>query len=99
GSAGAPGWRHGRGTAGAAFRGGGLPCCIAQSRAALARVGEALSGGVPSPAEAAKAGLASGRDTAMLHRSTTAIDPPTVAGRPALVACGPSRGGLEVGCS
>ena len=41
--------------AGAAFRGVGVPDCIAQGRAAAARVGEVLSGGVPGPAEAAEA--------------------------------------------
>jgi oxygen-dependent protoporphyrinogen oxidase len=41
--------------AGAAFRGVGVPDCIAQGRAAAARVGEALSGGVPGPAEVADA--------------------------------------------
>ena len=41
--------------AGAAFRGVGVPDCIAQGRAAAARVGEVLSGGVPGPAEVADA--------------------------------------------
>ena len=41
--------------AGAAFRGVGLPDCIAQGRAAATRVGEVLSGGVPGPAEVAEA--------------------------------------------
>ncbi|MDO8485494.1 MAG: protoporphyrinogen oxidase [Candidatus Limnocylindrales bacterium] len=41
--------------AGAAFRGIGVPDCVAQGRAAAARVGEVLSGGVPGPAEAAEA--------------------------------------------
>jgi oxygen-dependent protoporphyrinogen oxidase len=41
--------------AGAAFRGVGVPDCIAQGRAAATRVGEVLSGGVPGPAEAAEA--------------------------------------------
>jgi oxygen-dependent protoporphyrinogen oxidase len=41
--------------AGAAFRGVGVPYCIAQGRAAAARVSEALSGGVPDPVEAAEA--------------------------------------------
>jgi oxygen-dependent protoporphyrinogen oxidase len=40
--------------AGAAFRGVGVPYCIAQGRAAAARVREALSGGVPEPVEAAE---------------------------------------------
>ncbi len=43
--------------AGAAFRGVGVPDCIAQGRAAAARVGEVLSGGVPGPGEAAEAVL------------------------------------------
>lgn len=38
--------------AGAAFRGVGVPDCVAQGRAAAARVGEVLSGRVPWPAEA-----------------------------------------------
>jgi oxygen-dependent protoporphyrinogen oxidase len=41
--------------AGAAFRGVGVPDCVAQGRAAAARIGEVLSGGVPGPAEAAEA--------------------------------------------
>lgn len=41
--------------AGAAFRGVGVPDCITQGRAAAARVGEVLSGGVSRPAEAAEA--------------------------------------------
>jgi oxygen-dependent protoporphyrinogen oxidase len=40
--------------AGAAFRGVGVPDCIAQGRAAAARVGEVLSRGAPDPAEAAE---------------------------------------------
>ena len=44
--------------AGAAFRGVGVPDCIAQGRAAAARVGKVLSGRVPGPAEAAEAMLA-----------------------------------------
>jgi oxygen-dependent protoporphyrinogen oxidase len=42
--------------AGAAFHGVGVPYCIAQGRAAAARVGEALSGRASGPAEAAVAG-------------------------------------------
>ena len=42
-------------TAGAAFQGIGVPCCVAQGRAAAARVAKALSGGVPGPAEANEA--------------------------------------------
>ena len=41
--------------AGAAFRGVGVPDCIAQGRAAATRVGEVLSGGVPGPGEVAEA--------------------------------------------
>jgi oxygen-dependent protoporphyrinogen oxidase len=41
--------------AGAAFRGVGVPDCIAQGRAAAARVGEVLSGGTPGPIQAAEA--------------------------------------------
>ena len=41
--------------AGAAFRGVGVPDCVAQGRAAAARVGEVLSGDVPGLAGAAEA--------------------------------------------
>ena len=41
--------------AGAAFRGVGVPDCVAQGRAATARVREALSGGVPDPVDVAEA--------------------------------------------
>ena len=41
--------------AGAAFRGVGVPDCIAQGRAAAARVGEVLSGAGPGPVGAAEA--------------------------------------------
>ncbi|MGD0409080.1 MAG: protoporphyrinogen oxidase [Candidatus Limnocylindrales bacterium] len=41
--------------AGAAFRGVGVPDCVAQGRAAAARVGEVLSRGLPGPAEAVEA--------------------------------------------
>jgi oxygen-dependent protoporphyrinogen oxidase len=40
--------------AGAAFRGVGVPDCVAQGRAAAAHVGEVLSGRGPGPAEAAR---------------------------------------------
>jgi len=41
--------------AGAAFRGVGVPDCVAQGREAAGRVGEVLSGNMPGPAEAAEA--------------------------------------------
>jgi oxygen-dependent protoporphyrinogen oxidase len=42
--------------AGASYGGVGVPHCVAQGRAAAARVIEALSGGVPGPAEATVTG-------------------------------------------
>jgi protoporphyrinogen/coproporphyrinogen III oxidase len=53
-SAALPGLPH-LAIAGAAFRGVGVPDCVAQGRVAAARIGEVLSGRAPWPAEAAEA--------------------------------------------